>query len=105
MTKEITNNIKENIGTQKILFRILFAYSVALFVVYMYLVGSITFNVIARKSLENSTKVLTEKVNELEMAYFKSVNMINKDYAQSKGFVDVSKSIFASRDVNHVAIR
>ena len=103
--KEITNDIAENINTQKILFRILMTSSALLFAVYIYLVGSITFNVIARKSLENTITELTSHVNKLELSYLNNVNLINKDYAVSKGFVDIHQNMFASRDINHVAIR
>lgn len=103
--KEITNNIKENISTQKILFRALITGSILLFSVYIYLIGSITFNVIARKSLENSVAALSSSVNQLDLTYMNNMNQINKDYALANGFVEVHQNIFASRDINHVAIR
>ena len=103
--KEITNNIKENINTQKILFRALITGSILLFSVYIYLIGSITFNVIARKSLENSVAALSSSVNQLDLTYMNNMNQINKDYALANGFVEVHQNIFASRDINHVAIR
>lgn len=103
--KEITNNIKENISTQKILFRALISGSILLFSVYIYLIGSITFNVIARKSLENSVAALSSSVNQLDLTYMNNKNQINKDYALANGFVEVHQNIFASRDINHVAIR
>jgi hypothetical protein len=103
--KKITNEIKENINTQKILFRILAISSVVLCAVYIYLIGSTTFNVIARKSLENTVTALSGHVNRLEITYLDGVNKTNKDYAKAKGFVDAKDNIFASRDINHVAIR
>lgn len=103
--KAITNDISQNINTQKMLFRILITGTVLLFTVYIYLIGSITFNVIARKSLENTVASLSSKVNQLELSYLNNVNGINKEYALSNGFVDMHQNIFASRDINHVAIR
>jgi hypothetical protein len=105
--KAITNEIVQNMDTQKVLFRVLLTGSAILFAVYIYLVGSITFNVIARKSLETTVANLTSSVNKLDLAYLDSTNKIDKEYALSKGFVDVNKNIFASRDnsINHVAIR
>ena len=103
--KAITNDISQNTNTQKMLFRILITGTVLLFTVYIYLIGSITFNVIARKSLENTVASLSSKVNQLELSYLNSVNGINKEYALSNGFVDMHQNIFASRDINHVAIR
>ena len=103
--KAITNDIAQNINTQKILFRVLISGSVLLFAVYIYLIGSITFNIIARKSLENTLSSLTSHVNQLDLTYLNSINGINKDYASSKGFVDAHQNIFASRNINRVAIR
>ncbi len=103
--KEITNDIRDNIDTQRILFRVLIISSAVLGALYMYLIGSITFNIIARKSLESTIATLTSSVNQLEITYFNNLNNTDKNYAQSKGFVDVRDNIFASRDVNHVAIR
>jgi hypothetical protein len=103
--KEITNDIRDNMNTQKIIFRVLIISSALLCALYMYLIGSITFNIIARKSLENTVATLTAKVNLLEISYLDNVNKADKSYAESKGFIDVSQNIFASRDVNHVAIR
>lgn len=103
--KEITNDIRENINTQRILFRILIVSSIILCAVYMYLIGSITFNIVARKSLETTIVALTGHVNQLELTYLDNINKTDKEYAISKGFVDVKDNIFASRDINHVAIR
>jgi hypothetical protein len=103
--KAITNDIVENINTQKILFRILIASSILLFGVYIYLVGSIIFNVIARKSLDKTVIVLKSEVNQLELSYLKTVSSIDKEYAKTQGFVDTHQNIFASRNINHVAVR
>lgn len=103
--KAITNNIVENINTQKILFRVLLTCLIILFTVYIYIIGSITFNVIARKSLENTVASLTSNVNQMDLSYLNSVNKIDKEYALSLGFVDVHQNIFASRNINNVAMR
>lgn len=104
--KAITNELTENIKTQKFLFRILISGIMLLFVVYVYLIGSITFNVVARKSLETTISNLSEQVNKLDLAYLDEVNKIDKEYASSLGFVDAKNSIFVLRDnINHVAVR
>ena len=103
--KAITNELSHNMGTQKMLFRVMIISLVVLFTTYIYLIGSITFNIIARKSLENTIVNLTSEVNELEISYLNNLNTINKDYALSKGFVEIRQNIFASRNINHVAMR
>jgi glycerol-3-phosphate acyltransferase PlsY len=74
-------------------------------IVYIYLIGSITFNVLARKSLEAQVRTLGSDVSELELSYLNSTNKIDKSYATSLGFVDVKDNIFASRNTSRVAIR
>ncbi len=103
--KEITSDIRDNIDTQKMLIRILIVGSAFMILLYVYLIGSITFNVVARKSLEKNVIELTNKVNDLNITYLNNINMISKEYAISKGFVEIPQNIFASRDINHVAIR
>lgn len=107
MTKAIaiTNDIKNNSSTQKILLAILLSSAVLLCVCYIYMIGNITFNVIARKSLETTISNLSSEVNNLDLVYLNKINEIDKDYASSNGFVENRNNIFVSRDVNHVAIR
>jgi hypothetical protein len=78
---------------------------IALSVIYIYLIGSITFNIVARKSLENTIATMTSKVNKLDLTYLNKINEIDKNYALANGFVEVHQNLFVSRDVNHVAIR
>jgi hypothetical protein len=105
-TKAITKDIAQNMNTQKILLKILLIGTASLFFVYIYLVGSITFNVIARKSLENTVSTLSSNVNKLDLVYLDSVNKIDKEFAFKNGFVETKENIFASRnDINRFAIR
>ncbi len=104
--KEITSELTQNIKIQKSLFRFLLIGIMLLFVVYIYLIGSITFNIVARKSLENTVVTLSDKVNKLDLEYLDNINKIDKDYALSLGFVETKNSIFVLRNnINHVAIR
>lgn len=103
--KAITNDIAQNINTQRVLFRVLIVSSIILFTAYMYLIGSITFNVIARKSLESNLIELSSNVNQLDLTYFNNVNKIDKEYALSLGFVDTHQNIFVARNINSVAVR
>jgi hypothetical protein len=105
MTKAITNNIAQNTNTQKILFRILLISLVVLFTGYIYLIGSITFNVIARKTLETKVVNLSSNVNQLDLTYLNNINKIDKEYALSAGFIDTHQNLFVSRNINNVAIR
>lgn len=104
-TKAITKDILENTYTQRLLLRFLLGGLIALFITYLYLVGSTTFNILARKTLENTVRTLGSQVSQLELTYLNKTAEIDKNYALSKGFVDVHQSIFASRYITHIAIR
>ena len=104
-TKAITNNIVRNTNTQRIIFRILLGSIIALSIIYVYIIGSITFNVVARKSLENTARVLGSDISEKELTYLNNINQVNKEYAATLGFVDIKSNIFATRSITHVAMR
>lgn len=104
-TKAIANDIVVNTRTQRILFNIILGSLLSFFLVYMYIIGSITFNIVARKSLENTTKTLGNNISQLELTYLNSMNEINKTHATYLGFVDTNSNIFATRYITHVAIR
>jgi hypothetical protein len=103
--KEITMNIQENTNLQRIILRFLLGSFVIVFIFYAYFIGSITFNVLARKTLENTTRSLSSNISKLELTYLDKINQINKDYALSKGFVEVNNNIFATREDTRVARR
>lgn len=103
--KAITIDIAKNRSTQRTLFRVLVSALIVLSCVYVYLIGSITFNVLASKSLETSVSTLTHEVNQFELQYLNDYNKIDKNFALSKGFVDVNNNLFATRSTPRVAMR
>jgi hypothetical protein len=103
--KAITNNIAGNSHTQRTIFRVLISALILLSAVYIYLIGSITFNVLARKSLDTTVHDLGSQVSGLELTYLDETNGIDQNYAHSLGFVDVQNSIFATREAPRVAMR
>ncbi len=104
-TKAIANDIAVNTNTQRIIFKFLAISFIIFSISYIYMIGSITFNIVARKSLENTAKSLGSNISQLELTYLNSMNDINKSRALSLGFQDAKSSIFATRAINHVAIR
>lgn len=103
--KEITANIAENSYIQRVILRVLVGSLIILSIIYAYLIGSITFNVLARKTLEGTVRTLSSNISNLELTYLGNANKINKDFALSKGFVEINNNIFATRDSARVAIR
>jgi hypothetical protein len=104
-TKAIANEIVENSNTRRIIFRILLGSLLSLSVVYIYIIGSITFNVVARKSLETTARITSSNISQLELTYLSEINNINKDKATSLGFVDTKSNVFATRSITYVAMR
>lgn len=105
-TKTIANDLVKNIQQMQVtIFRLLVGGIIILSIIYIYMIGSITFNVVARKSLENTTRILASNISQLELTYLTNMNDINKSRATSLGFVDTNINIFAIRSINHVAIR
>ena len=103
--KAITNNIVANVYIRRNIFRILIISLISLSIIYIYIIGSITFNVVARKSLESTALSLGNNISQLELTYLSSSNGVNKTLATSLGFVDTKSNIFAVRSINHVAMR
>lgn len=104
--KAITTHVIENTTTQRILFKVLMALILGLSLVYIYLIGSITFNIVARKSVESQVHVLSSRVSDLELTYLNTANKIDKNYALAVGFVEVHDNIFATRQASsRVAVR
>jgi len=102
---EIKENINEDINIRKKIFRVLVSFSAALFIIYIYLIGSIIINTNTRKSLETLALEMNIKVDKLDSAYLNSVNNIDKEYAISLGFTETNQNIFASRNINYVVVR
>lgn len=103
--KAITINMMENNYTRRTMFRFLLSGIIILCILYVYFIGSITFNILARKSLESNSRTLGSNVSQLELTYLANSSKIDRNYALSKGFVDARNNIFVARSTSHVAIR
>lgn len=103
--KAITTDILVNNKTQKAIFKALILSLVMLSIVYVYLIGSITFNVLARRSLETTVRTLGTHISELELTYLDTANTIDKNYASTLGYVEIKTNLFATRASTRVAMR
>lgn len=103
--KTMTIEIVQNKDIQRVLLRVFVSALIVLSITYIYLIGSITFNVVARKALESEVRTLGSKVSELELGYLNTTNKIDKGYAISLGFVEAKNNIFTVRTTPRVAIR
>ncbi len=107
MTKAIaiTKDSRQNQRLRKTVFRLLLVTLAIFSVSYFYLIGSITCNIVERRSFENKITSLNSQVNELDLIYLHMIKNLDKEYAMSNGFTDNDQNLFVSRDINHVAVR
>lgn len=100
-----TKQNTEYTNTRKTIFRILLSCLILLSILYVYFIGSITFNILARRSLETSRKEIGNNVSQTELEYLALANSINAQFGKDIGFVDAKDTIFAQREDNRVALR
>ncbi len=103
--KTISADIIENNYFRRTLLKVIIGGFIIIAIIYAYFIGSITFNVLARRSLENTIQVSKSNIAQLELTYFSDLDKINKNYALANGFVDARNNIFAVRSTGYVAIR
>ena len=96
--KAITNQITNDDYLRRQIFRVLLGSLIALSLGYMYIIGSITFNTLARKSLEKNSQTVGSQVGQLELKYMALSSSIDTTYAMNHGFVNAPNSLFANRD-------
>ena len=71
-----------------------FIASGALFACYLYVIGAITFSVVERKGLEESTKGLLSNISVEELQYLKQEKGLTKEMAYASGLINASTLVF-----------
>lgn len=104
-TNTFTQQTREDVHTRKIIFRVLLSMLIILSLLYVYFIGSTTFNILARRTLENSRREIGNNVSQTELQYLALSNSINAQFGKDIGFVDAKGTIFAQREDNRVALR
>ncbi|HBA46018.1 hypothetical protein A2W67_03485 [Candidatus Nomurabacteria bacterium RIFCSPLOWO2_02_40_28] len=85
-----------NNNVEKLFLRILL-WSFATFLLwYIFLLGSMVFNIVERRTLEKEALVLSNQVHELELNYLSMSNKIDLTFAYSVGFKETNIK-FATR--------
>lgn len=69
----------------------------ALFGLYLYFVGAITFSVIERQALEEATKTLASDISTQELRYFEKEKELTKSFGYSLGLVDAPTISFTAQ--------
>ncbi len=71
--------------------------NITLFAAYLFFVGATTVQVVNRKNVEESTRVLQSSRASLEEAYNDSSKMYTKDYAKTLGFIEAIPMFYATK--------
>jgi hypothetical protein len=103
--KNITNTIASDALLRVTIFKVLVGSLICLSLAYVYFIGSITFNVLARKTLEITIREVGSNVGELELSYLNIESSIDENFAKAHGFVDARGALFATRGTSSVALR
>ncbi len=103
--RQFTQNIATDGSLRKRIFRMLAGSLVVLSICYVYLIGSITFNVLARRSLEANATDIKSRVGQLELQSITLGNSIDQSFAAAHGYVEARGTIFANKNTTAVAVR
>jgi hypothetical protein len=69
----------------------------ALFAFYIYFVGAITFAVVERQGLEESTKGLRSEISMQELKYLEQEKSLTKELGYSIGLIDAPALSFTTK--------
>jgi hypothetical protein len=61
--------------------------SVALFALYLYFVGAITFSVVHRRNMEETIRMAASNISQEERTYLSAEKTMSRDYALAQGLV------------------
>lgn len=67
---------------------------------YMYFVGKIVFDVVARRHAEASIRSTKSSVSSLEASYFEEMKGLDLDRAVALGLSESHNALYASRDTS-----
>jgi len=79
------------------IFRVLASFVCSLFIVYFYFLNITIGETVARRHNVQKLGDISFEYQQLEEKYFGTINKLDLDYAHSLGFVDYSKSDYATR--------
>lgn len=86
------------------IFRVFLGAFILLLAGYIFLIGHMTFSIIAKKGFESETHVLKSKLGELELSYLDARNKVTLDLAKSMGYIETTQFHFALDDHTREAL-
>ncbi len=95
---KINTNIVNNDNFERKLFFALASILLILFASYVYFLGSITFNIVERNSLNVEIRNLSSAIGDMETKYLSLSNKVDLSLAGSLGFKEAKNTQFVSRE-------
>ncbi len=71
---------------------------------YVFIIGSMIFNIVQRKSLESHTRTLSNEVRELELNYLSLSGKIDLNLSHSLGFSEIQPQFATRKPLGSVKI-
>jgi hypothetical protein len=71
---------------------------------YVFLLGSMVFNIVERKGLETDARAVSNKVGELELIYLSLSNKIDLNLSHSLGFSETQAKFATRKSLGSVKI-
>ncbi len=94
----IVNNNIEHIFLKFLIYAFVF-----FSIIYLFVLGSMVSNILARKNIESQIRVLSNQVSTLELDYLNASNQIDLTYAYAKGFKETKANFATRRDLGFVS--
>lgn len=82
---------------QKI-FRVIISVFIVLCALYGYVIGNITFNVVARNTFTQEKNTISSRIGELEVEYLTLSGNVTMDVARASGFEEAPKVYYVNKN-------
>ncbi len=93
-----TNTHTQGTTLNQKIFRFVVILFAVLSVLYAYVIGNITFNVVARNSFSQEKSTITSRIGELEVEYLTLSAGITMDVARASGFEEASQIYYVKNN-------
>lgn len=86
-----------NVEVERIVLNIMLSILVALAFWYVFILGSMVFNIVERSALQKSALTLSNDVGSLELSYLSVSSNVNMALSSSMGYKETKVTFFATR--------
>lgn len=95
-----SKNTMQDSTLNKKVFKVVVIAFVMLCALYVYIIGNITFNVVARKTYTQEKNHLLSRIGEIEVEYLALSGNVTMDVARASGFDNASQVFYVNKDAS-----